>query len=91
MTRSTGPKTTPSNPPTRRLRDGSTVPERSDVVPLTVHTHCPGKWAFVDLETGEVWVADERLRFVRASAEQQAMVGMGTQPPAAAGRRRARV
>jgi hypothetical protein len=63
-------KTANSTPVTRRLLDGTTVTERPDVVPLTISTRAPGKWAFVDLETGEAWCIDEQLRFVRASPER---------------------
>ncbi|AGG89151.1 hypothetical protein [Rhodanobacter denitrificans] len=41
--------------PTRRLRDGGTVPELTDPVTLSLTTRAPGKWLAVDRETGEVW------------------------------------
>lgn len=38
----------------RTLLDGTKVPE-GDELPLSIRTRCPGKWLFVDLETGDVW------------------------------------
>jgi len=40
----------------RRLRNGKTVPELSNLSTLDVQTRCPEKWAAVDMETGEIWV-----------------------------------
>lgn len=39
----------------RKLRSGRTVPELAEVATIELNTRCPGKWAAVDLETGEVW------------------------------------
>lgn len=36
---------------------------------LIIHTTCPRKWAFVDLETGEVWKHDGQA-FIRASTDE---------------------
>ena len=43
-------------PRQRRLRDGKTVPDLSELSTLEVQTRCPEKWAAVDMETGEIWV-----------------------------------
>ncbi len=40
----------------RKLLDGSTVPELSSEVAVSVHTKCPQKWLAVDMETGGIWV-----------------------------------
>ena len=42
----------------RTLLTGARVACETEVVPVTLHTTCPRKWAFVDLETGEVWGND---------------------------------
>jgi hypothetical protein len=42
----------------RKLIDGNIVPEHEDVITITIRTHCPDKWRFVDLETGDVWKRD---------------------------------
>lgn len=51
---------------TRRLVDGREVPEVAGVARLTVDTRCPQKWAFVDLETGEVFQGDAGGRLIAA-------------------------
>jgi hypothetical protein len=38
---------------TRRLQDGSNVPELAEPKTLQVYTKCPEKWLLIDLETGE--------------------------------------
>jgi hypothetical protein len=43
---------------TRRLVSGREVPSLEEVVAITLNTHCPAKWAVVDLETGELWGHD---------------------------------
>lgn len=42
----------------RRLRSGREVPSLAGTVNITMTTHCPAKWAIVDLETGELWGHD---------------------------------
>lgn len=42
--------------PDRILLDGTRVKEAAHVRPMTINTRVPGKWAVVDLETGQVWV-----------------------------------
>lgn len=37
---------------------GREVPELADAIAITLTTRCPGKWAMVDRETGEVWGHD---------------------------------
>lgn len=54
---------------TRKLRNGSTVPELDVPVNLTITTSSPAKWAFVDLETGSVWVDPEARAYREASTE----------------------
>lgn len=39
----------------RKLLDGSEAPEEAAPVAMAIESRCPGKWAFVDLETGDVW------------------------------------
>ncbi len=46
------------------------VPCLPKTVDITVKTRCPGKWAVVDMETGEVWAHDGQ-RFARLSPEQK--------------------
>lgn len=45
------------------------VPCLPEPVDITLKTRCPGKWAMVDLETGELWGHDGK-RFVRLTDEQ---------------------
>jgi hypothetical protein len=49
-------KPEPRNPRCRTLRDGTKVEESEHVEQLTISTRCPKKWAFVGVETGEIWV-----------------------------------
>lgn len=51
----------------RHLRDGRTVSELPQSVAVSLQTRCPGKWAFVDLETGQIWIHDQQHGFVRAT------------------------
>lgn len=68
-------KTPPPTPArTRKLRDGSLVPELPGLVKIELTTHCPAKWAMVDLETGEVWVHDAAKGYARASQDHYAMM-----------------
>lgn len=39
----------------RTLIDDKTVPERKEAKNINISTHCPSKWLFVDMETGQVW------------------------------------
>jgi len=41
--------------------DNSKVKEYKKVHNLTINTHCPGKWAFVDMETGDIWMHKSRV------------------------------
>lgn len=43
---------------TRRLIDGSVAHCAPTPFTISMTTHCPGKWAFVDLETGMIWSHD---------------------------------
>jgi hypothetical protein len=45
----------------RTLINGQVVPEEAKPVQMTIETKCPQKWAFVDMETGDVWVHKTRL------------------------------
>lgn len=40
----------------RKLIGGQEVPESRESVPITITSKCPQKWAFVDMETGDIWV-----------------------------------
>lgn len=57
----------------RRLRSGREVPSLMDTVNITITTHCPAKWAIVDLETGELWGHDG-TQFKRLTASEAAEV-----------------
>jgi hypothetical protein len=52
----------------RKLIDGRPVAETASTK-LEIDTRCPAKWLSVDMETGDVWQADEAGRWVRASPE----------------------
>lgn len=41
---------------TRKLLDGSIVPELDSVRILEIKTRCPEKWMLVDMETGEKYI-----------------------------------
>lgn len=58
----------------RRLRDGSVVSEASAIETVSLETRCPAKWAFVDLETGDIWLHDKERGFVRAPRERAELV-----------------
>lgn len=51
----------------RKSRNGRTLVELPAPVPLSINTKVPSKWAFVDLETGEVFAGTE-TGLVRASS-----------------------
>lgn len=43
----------------RKLRpSGKPATSLAEAVDITLRTHCPAKWAFVDMETGELWGHD---------------------------------
>jgi hypothetical protein len=44
---------------TRKLSDGTDVPELDNPVTLKVYTKCPSKWMLVDLQTGERYIGHE--------------------------------
>ena len=46
----------------RRLLNQQKVAEASDNVAITIESKCPKKWAFVDMETGDVWVHCSRVK-----------------------------
>ncbi|ELK3536738.1 hypothetical protein ACQ1XD_004667 [Pseudomonas aeruginosa] len=54
---------------TRALRTSEVVPVLDAAIDVSIHTTCPRKWAFVDLETGEVWKHDGQA-FIRASTDE---------------------
>ncbi len=58
---------------TRTLRSGREVPSLAESVAVTLSTHCPAKWAVVDLETGELWGHDG-AQFKRLSSVEAAEV-----------------
>lgn len=43
------------DPLTRTLKNGKIVDSLSTPVKIEILTRCPKKWAFVDMETGQVW------------------------------------
>ena len=45
----------------RRLYNDQRVAEAPKSVPMTIDSKCPRKWAFVDMETGDIWVHKSRL------------------------------
>lgn len=49
----------------RMLRNGREVKVLNKPVDLVLHTHVPGKWAVLDLETGELWSAGATQNWVR--------------------------
>ncbi|WP_321908265.1 hypothetical protein [Burkholderia cepacia] len=54
---------------TRTLIDGRVVAETPETHRLVVESHFPSKWLSVDLETGDVWQADETGRWKKAMPE----------------------
>ena len=40
----------------RKLRDGQEVTDAPQSVQMIIDSKCPNKWAFVDMETGDIWV-----------------------------------
>lgn len=47
-------------PKKRKLIDGSREKEFNKEIKLTISSKCPNKWAFVDMETKDIWVYKER-------------------------------
>ncbi len=45
----------------RRLMNGKRVAESPQSVSMTINSKCPKKWAFVDMETGDIWVHKSRF------------------------------
>ena len=65
----------------RKLRSGREVPEKPRICTLQIETTVPAKWAFVDLETGHVWVADasgRRLVAASPSLRNEVTQAIGT-------------
>ena len=56
----------------RKLVDGSKVAESPTSVNLPIDTKCPKKWAFVDMETGDIWV--HRSRYKRPTKREYRFV-----------------
>ena len=44
---------------TRKLLDGSEVPDYDHPIDLILHTKAPGKWKLIDLETGQEYLGSE--------------------------------
>jgi hypothetical protein len=44
----------------RTLKNGEKVAEAPERVPMTIDSKCPRKWAFIDMETGDIWVHKSR-------------------------------
>ena len=44
----------------RTLYNDRKVAEAPNIVPMTIASKCPRKWAFVDMETGNIWVHKSR-------------------------------
>ncbi len=45
----------------RKLKNGQRVMDSKKSVQMTIDSKCPKKWAFVDMETGEIWVHRSRV------------------------------
>ena len=46
----------------RKLKNGQVVTDAPKSVQMTIDSKCPKKWAFVDMETGDIWVHKSRLK-----------------------------
>lgn len=63
----------------RMLKNGKKVAEASESVQMTIDSKCPKKWAFVDMETGDIWVHKSRYKRISkrvtvfASADEKAL------------------
>lgn len=44
----------------RKLKNGQRVKDAPTSVKMTIDSKCPRKWAFVDMETGDIWVHKTR-------------------------------
>lgn len=55
------------NMKTRELTNGKRVKDAPESVKMTIDSKCPKKWAFVDMETGEIWVHKSRHRKYKKS------------------------
>lgn len=44
----------------RLLKNGEMVKDAPKSVKMTIDSKCPKKWAFVDMETGDIWVHRSR-------------------------------
>ena len=53
----------------RKTLSGRKLKEHKKPVERTISTHCPDKWLFVDLETGDVWSGRD-ARFARANLKE---------------------
>ena len=53
----------------RKLKyNGQTVTELPKQIDIKINTKCPQKWAFVDMETGDIWVHRSRYKKHKNSA-----------------------
>lgn len=52
----------------RTLVDGKRVMESTQSVQMTIDSKCPKKWAFVDMETGDIWVHKSRYKHPGSTA-----------------------
>ena len=56
---------------TRKLLDGSQRDNEAKPKVCSVETHCPRKWAFVDMEDGNIWIPTGidkfRMRYAAAT------------------------
>jgi hypothetical protein len=67
---------------TRRLVSGREVPSLYSATEVKLNTHCPAKWAFVDLETGELWGHDGNQFRRLSSAEAEEVMDVAKQATA---------
>ena len=45
----------------KTLKNGQRVANAPNSVAMTIDSQCPKKWAFVDMETGDIWVHKSRI------------------------------
>lgn len=45
----------------RKLLNKQRVAESPERIAMTIDSKCPKKWAFVDMETGDIWVHNSRF------------------------------
>lgn len=68
-------------PPVRRLLDGRHVEATQLPVSIPLATHCPAKWAIVDLETGQAFTYDgKRFRDLDGATRRQVSAILTTTP-----------